>query len=74
LGSTPRVDGQGPTKGTRRLTPIEGMAAQPDRSDSRSAPFLPRCRVSVAACQARPPEPRQFGAGHWASCLADLAP
>jgi oligopeptide transport system ATP-binding protein len=73
MGSTPRVDGQGPTKGARRLTPIEGMP--PNLIDPITlCPFLPRCRVSVAACQARPPEPRQFGAGHWASCLADLAP
>jgi oligopeptide transport system ATP-binding protein len=72
MGSTPRVDGQGPAKGARRLTPIEGMP--PNLIDPITlCPFLPRCRVSVAACQARPPEPRQFGAGHWASCLADLA-
>ncbi|MEA2814932.1 MAG: oligopeptide transport system ATP-binding protein, partial [Rhodospirillaceae bacterium] len=69
MGSTPRVDGSS----TRRLTPIEGMP--PNLIDPIPlCPFLPRCRVSVAACQARPPEPRQFGAGHWASCLADLAP
>jgi oligopeptide transport system ATP-binding protein len=69
MGSTPRVDGSS----ARRLTPIEGMP--PNLIDPIPlCPFLPRCRVSVAACQARPPEPRQFGAGHWASCLADLAP
>ncbi len=73
MGSTPRVDGQGPTKGARRLTPIEGMP--PNLIDPIPlCPFLPRCRVSVAACRARPPAPRQFGAGHWASCFADLAP
>ena len=69
MGSTPRVDGTS----TRRLTPIEGMP--PNLIDPLPlCPFLPRCRVSVAACQVRPPAPRQFGAGHWASCLADLAP
>ena len=51
-----------------------GPAAQPDRSASRSA------RSCRAAAFRSPParrgrrEPRQFGAGHWASCLADLAP
>ena len=69
MGSTPRVDAAAP----RRLTPIEGLP--PNLIDPISlCPFLPRCRVSVAASQARPPEPRQFGAGHWAACLADLAP
>ena len=69
MGSTPRVDGTG----GRRLTPIEGMP--PNLIDPIPlCPFLPRCRVSIAACQTRAPEPRQFGAAHWASCLADLAP
>jgi oligopeptide transport system ATP-binding protein len=68
MGSTPRVDGTG----GRRLTPIEGIP--PNLIDPIPlCPFLPRCRVAVDACGARPPEPRQFGAGHWASCLADLA-
>jgi oligopeptide transport system ATP-binding protein len=69
MGSTPRVDGTG----ARRLTPIEGMP--PNLIDPiKLCPFLPRCRVSVAACQARPPERRDFGTGHWAACLADLVP
>jgi oligopeptide transport system ATP-binding protein len=68
MGSTPRVDG-----GARRLTPIEGVP--PNLIDPTPlCPFLPRCRVSVAACQARAPERRDFGADHWAACLADLAP
>jgi oligopeptide transport system ATP-binding protein len=69
MGSTPRVDGTG----ARRLTPIEGMP--PNLIDPIAlCPFLPRCRVAVPACQATPPERRDFGAGHWAACLADLAP
>jgi oligopeptide transport system ATP-binding protein len=69
MGSTPRVDGTG----ARRLTPIEGMP--PNLIDPIArCPFLPRCRVAVDACRARPPERRDFGAGHWAACLADLAP
>ncbi len=68
MGSTPRLDGTG----GRRLTPIEGMP--PSLIDPIPlCPFLPRCRVSVAACQERRPERREFGAGHWATCLADLA-
>ncbi len=67
MGSTPRVDGLG----ARRLTPIEGLP--PNLIDPITlCPFLPRCRVSVATCQTRAPERREFGAGHWASCLADL--
>ena len=69
MGSTPRVDG----KGVRRLTPIEGMP--PSLIEPiRLCPFLPRCRVAVAACQTVPPERRDFGRDHWARCLADLAP
>jgi oligopeptide transport system ATP-binding protein len=69
MGSTPRVDGAG----ARRLTPIEGMP--PDLiAPIKLCPFLPRCRVAVPACQTMPPERRDFGAGHWAACLADLAP
>jgi len=69
MRSTPRIDGQGP----RRLTPIDGMP--PNLIDPNPlCPFLPRCRVSVAACQAERPPRREFGGGHWATCLADLAP
>jgi oligopeptide transport system ATP-binding protein len=69
MGSTPRVDGTG----ARRLTPIEGMP--PNLIEPIAlCPFLPRCRVAVPACTTRPPERRDFGAGHWARCLADLAP
>jgi oligopeptide transport system ATP-binding protein len=66
MGSTPRIDGR-----AHRLTPIEGMPpnlAEPQKL----CPFLPRCRVSVPACQGTPPPRRDFGAGHWATCLADL--
>jgi oligopeptide transport system ATP-binding protein len=69
MGSTPRVDGIG----TRRLTPIEGLP--PNLIDPIPlCPFLPRCRVAVAACRHRPPMPRHFGTDHWASCFADLSP
>ena len=69
MGSTPRVDGTG----VRRLTPIEGMP--PSLIEPIPlCPFLPRCRVSVAACQSVPPERRDFGGDHWARCLADLVP
>jgi oligopeptide transport system ATP-binding protein len=69
MGSTPRVDG----KSGRRLTPIEGMP--PSLIEPIPlCPFLPRCRVSVPACQERPPERRDFGDDHWARCLADLSP
>jgi oligopeptide transport system ATP-binding protein len=69
LGSTPRVDGSQ----SRRLTPIEGLP--PNLIDPIPlCPFLPRCRVSVAACHDRAPERRIFGGGHWAACFADLAP
>jgi oligopeptide transport system ATP-binding protein len=68
MGSTPRVDGVG----VRRLTPIEGVP--PNLIEPiKLCPFLPRCRVSVPACQAAPPERRDLGGGHWAACLADLA-
>jgi oligopeptide transport system ATP-binding protein len=69
MGSTPRVDGTG----GRRLTPIEGMPPSLI-GPIPLCPFLPRCRVSVAACHDRPPERRDFGGDHWARCLADLAP
>ncbi len=69
MGSTPRVDGTG----VRRLTPIEGMP--PSLIEPIPlCPFLPRCRVSVPACQSVPPERRDFGGDHWARCLADLTP
>lgn len=69
MGSTPRVDGVG----VRRLTPIEGVP--PNLIEPiKLCPFLPRCRVSVPACQAVTPERRDLGGGHWAACLADLAP
>ena len=69
MGSTPRVDGVG----VRRLTPIEGVP--PSLIDPiELCPFLPRCRVSIPACQSVPPERRELGGGHWARCLADLAP
>ena len=68
MGSTPRIDGGGGA----RLTPIEGLP--PNLNDPITlCPFLPRCRVAVPACRERPPERRDFGAGHWAACLADLA-
>ena len=68
MGSTPRIDGGGGA----RLTPIEGLP--PNLIDPITlCPFLPRCRVAVPACRERPPERRDFGAGHWAACLADLA-
>ncbi len=68
MGSTPRLDAP-----TRRLTPIEGLP--PNLIDNIPlCPFLPRCRVAVPACRQRPPERRDFAAGHWATCLADLAP
>ncbi len=69
MGSTPRVDGTG----VRRLTPIEGMP--PSLIEPIPlCPFLPRCRVSIPACQSVPPERRDFGGNHWARCLADLTP
>ncbi len=69
MGSTPRVDG----RGVRRLTQIEGVP--PNLIDPMPlCPFLPRCRVAVAACRQRAPAPRHFGQAHWASCFADLAP
>jgi len=69
LGSTPRVDGSQ----SRRLTPIEGLP--PNLIDPMPlCPFLPRCRVSVAACRERAPERRVFADSHWAACFADLAP
>ena len=68
MGSTPRVDG-----GARRLTPIEGLP--PNLIDPIPlCPFLPRCRVAVAACRERAPERRTFGEAHWAACFADLTP
>jgi oligopeptide transport system ATP-binding protein len=69
MGSTPRVDGTG----ARRLTPIEGMPPSLI-GPIPLCPFLPRCRVAVPACRTIPPERRDFGAGHWARCLADLTP
>jgi oligopeptide transport system ATP-binding protein len=69
LGSTPRVDGTQ----SRRLSPIEGLP--PNLIDPMElCPFLPRCRVSVAACRERMPDRRVFGERHWAACFADLAP
>jgi len=69
MGSTPRVDGTG----VRRLTPIEGMP--PSLIEPIPlCPFLPRCRVSIPACQTVSPERRDFGSDHWARCLADLKP
>jgi len=69
LGSTPRIDGPA----LRRLSPIEGLP--PNLIDPLPlCPFLPRCRVSVAACRERAPERRDLGREHWASCFADLGP
>ena len=66
MGSTPRIDGK-----AHRLTPIEGLP--PNLIEPQPlCPFLPRCRVSVAACRERPPEKRSFGQDHTAVCLADL--
>jgi oligopeptide transport system ATP-binding protein len=68
MDSTPRVD---ETAG-HRLRPIEGLP--PNLIDPIPlCPFLPRCRVSVAACRERPPERRTFSERHWASCFADLS-
>jgi oligopeptide transport system ATP-binding protein len=67
LGSTPRIDGPA----LRRLSPIEGLP--PNLIDPLPlCPFLPRCRVSVAACRERAPERRDLGREHWASCFAEL--
>jgi oligopeptide transport system ATP-binding protein len=69
LGSTPRVDGSQ----ARRLSPIEGLP--PNLIDPMPlCPFLPRCRVSVAACRERAPQRRAFGDRHWAACFADISP
>jgi oligopeptide transport system ATP-binding protein len=69
LGSTPRIDGPA----LRRLSPIEGLP--PNLIDPLAlCPFLPRCRVSIAACRERVPERRDLGHEHWASCFADLNP
>ncbi|MGE0576287.1 MAG: ABC transporter ATP-binding protein [Reyranella sp.] len=69
LGSTPRIDGPA----LRRLSPIEGLP--PNLIDPLPlCPFLPRCRVSVAACRERAPDRRDLGREHWASCFADLGP
>jgi oligopeptide transport system ATP-binding protein len=66
MGSTPRVDGV-----QRRLTPIDGLP--PNLIEPPAlCPFLPRCRVSVAACHRQPPERRTFGPDHAATCLAEL--
>jgi oligopeptide transport system ATP-binding protein len=68
LGSTPRIDGPA----LHRLSPIEGLP--PNLIDPLPlCPFLPRCRVSVAACRERAPERRDLGREHWASCFADLS-
>jgi oligopeptide transport system ATP-binding protein len=70
MGSTPRID----EKATDRLSPIDGLP--PNLIDPLPlCPFLPRCRVAVAACRERPPERRLFGdAEHWADCFAELSP
>ena len=69
MGSTPRVDGVA----VRRLTPIEGVP--PNLIEPiKLCPFLPRCRVSVPACQATPPERRDLGGGHWASMPRRILP
>jgi oligopeptide transport system ATP-binding protein len=66
MRSTPRVDGM-----QKRLTPIEGLP--PNLTEPQTlCPFLPRCRVSIAACRERAPERRSFGPDHTAVCLADL--
>ncbi len=68
IGSTPRLDGM-----QKRLTPIEGMP--PNLSEPQAlCPFLPRCKVSIAACRQKPPEGRSFGPHHSAVCLADIGP
>jgi oligopeptide transport system ATP-binding protein len=68
MGSTPRVDGLA----EGRLVPIEGRP--PDLSRRITlCPFLPRCRVAVAACRERHPEKRDVGPGHAATCFADLS-
>ncbi len=68
LGSTPRVDGTPQD----RLTPIEGLP--PDLIGQPTlCPFLPRCQVSVPACQDSMPPMRGLGPLHDAACFADLA-
>ena len=68
MDSSPRVD---ETAG-HRLRPIEGLP--PNLIDPIPlCPFLPRCRVSVAACRERAPRPRTFSDRHWAACFADLS-
>ena len=69
LGSTPRIDGPA----LRRLSPIDGLP--PNLIDPLPlCPFLPRCRVSVAACRERAPDRRDLGHEHWATCFAELGP
>jgi oligopeptide transport system ATP-binding protein len=67
MASTPRVDGLA----EGRLVPIEGRPPDLTRP-IRLCPFLPRCRVAVAPCRDHPPELRDIGPGHSASCFADL--
>jgi oligopeptide transport system ATP-binding protein len=68
LGSTPRADGAGQDS----LTPIDGLP--PDLIDPPTlCPFLPRCKVSVAACGESMPAARHFGPRHEAACFANLA-
>ncbi len=67
MASTPRVDG----RSDGQLTPIEGMPPRLDEPITL-CPFLPRCRVSVEACQEMPPPVREISIGHRATCLADL--
>jgi oligopeptide transport system ATP-binding protein len=68
MNSTPRVD----ERVGHRLRPIDGLP--PNLIDPIPlCPFLPRCRVSVAACHERPPHRRTFSERHWASCFADLS-
>ncbi|MFO1080744.1 MAG: ABC transporter ATP-binding protein [Reyranellaceae bacterium] len=67
MDSTPRVD----EPPGHRLRPIDGLP--PNLIDPISlCPFLPRCRVAVAACRERAPAPRPLGERHWAACFAEL--
>ena len=65
MASTPRID-----DALARLVPIEG--APPELlAPARRCPFLPRCKISVAACRERMPPMRDFGGHHLAACFAE---
>lgn len=67
IGCTPRVDRVG-----HPLTPIEGLP--PNLMEAMPlCPFLPRCRVAVAACHERSPDFSARAKLHGAACHADLS-